>query len=85
MSTPIDNGGPAFPLNMPPVYREHATPCYEAQAGASGMTLRDWFAGQAIVGLANQNELKDKDLARFAYVLADEMLSARKNKGGVIR
>ena len=37
--TPIDHGGPAFPLNAS-----------DAWGGPTqGMTLRDWFAGQADV------------------------------------
>ncbi|MCG6112902.1 MAG: hypothetical protein MEQ74_12060 [Paracoccus sp.] len=40
MSDRIDNGGPAFPA------------CNEANYNDTmGMTLRDWFAGQASVGV----------------------------------
>lgn len=40
MSTPIDNGGPAFPVPD----SHHANG--QVQYGGYGMTLRDWFAGQ---------------------------------------
>ncbi len=49
-----------------------------------GMTLRDWFAGQALVGCimdraswgVNHSDKAD-DFARYAYAIADAMLSAR--------
>lgn len=43
MSNPIDDGGPAFPRDTK--WNTDGTPC---QNGARGMSLRDWFAGQAI-------------------------------------
>jgi hypothetical protein len=44
-----------------------------------GTTLRDWFAGQALMGLlADSNNCSPyKENAVFAYVMADEMLKAR--------
>ena len=44
----------------------------------ANMTLRDWFAGQALVGLAK--EFSPIDAARYAYQHADEMLAAREVK-----
>ena len=51
-----------------------------------GMTLRDWFAGQALIGLINAGIEDVKrgrksdatDIAEGAYRLADAMLEARK-------
>lgn len=37
----IDDGGPAFPISIPGV----------GDNGSGGMSLRDWFAGQALAGL----------------------------------
>lgn len=50
------------------------------QAGgiAAGMTLRDYFAGQALTGLAATASGKWADYARGAYAIADAMLEARK-------
>lgn len=50
MSNPINDGGPAFPNN-------------DAHGCAyTGMTLRDWFAGQALPGLlAQRQEAGDYD------------------------
>ena len=66
----IDDGGPAFPNND-----QHG-------CAFAGMTLRDWFAGQALAGLiANEGMFNDarkmKDGER-CYKQADAMLAARK-------
>jgi hypothetical protein len=52
--------------------------------GDEGMALRDWFAGQVLIGLCSNLELYQKYsneiLACDAYNLADEMLKARGNE-----
>ena len=71
----MDDGGPAFPQT----FRGD-----EARAavdyGLGGMTLRDWFAGQALNGmLANQNREYDFGGAgKDAYAFADAMIAERK-------
>lgn len=73
-----DDGGPAFPqsavqsndgmINTPSVYF----------ADVSGMTLRDWFAGQALAGIAAPFCGYEGDrAAERAYELADAMLKER--------
>lgn len=65
------DGGSAFPT----AYVDNA-PSFDL-----GMSLRDWFAGQAIAGCAE--EVSDYTLsayARDAYLLADAMLKAREAK-----
>jgi len=77
----IDYGGPAFPET------------YEAEEYfQGGMSLRDWFAGHALVGLLSSRESQlalyrdaskeGKDSADYAseaaYEMADAMLTARK-------
>jgi len=46
-----------------------------------GMTLRDYFAGQALVGLIARSELgrlpEDEQLADAAYYIATAMLETR--------
>jgi hypothetical protein len=43
------------------------------------MTLRDWFAGQALAGLlANGGAVSWEDDATNAYTVADAMIEARK-------
>jgi hypothetical protein len=63
--------------------------CNEANVnGTMGMTLRDWFAGQALAGMCasypeyERRETLDqtrggKRISEAAYVLADAMLAAR--------
>lgn len=52
-----------------------------------GISIRDWFAGQALIGLC-QSEMGDEQftvspdlLARTAYSMADAMILARSNRG----
>lgn len=45
----------------------------------NGMTLRDWFAGQALAGMfAHGHEGPDEEVAMYAYEMAEAMLEARK-------
>ena len=81
--TPQD-GGPAFPAT---VYDKAQHLWYEVP----GMSLRDWFAGQALAGLAAcpttslNNGMRGKNTstghAALAYEMADAML-AKQAKGG---
>ena len=74
------NGGPAFPLIDDQVLNSRHG-CYQREVHA-GMTLRDWFAGQAIIGLA-ANDMRSEEAHDFsvwatnAYALADAMIEAR--------
>lgn len=49
--------------------------------GQEGMTLRDWFAGQALSGMLSDGEMTENGGALFlpdlAYAFADKMLAAR--------
>lgn len=69
----MDNdGGQAFP---------------SPSEGYDGMSLRDWFAGQALIGMAlsmnaperrrYREDCADGREAKVAYALADAMLKAR--------
>jgi hypothetical protein len=73
MSNIVDDGGAAFPV--PEENRlSNGTYCNE------GMSLRDWFAGQALSGqLANryQDQYGEGQQARRAYEYADAMIAAR--------
>jgi hypothetical protein len=70
-----DDGGPAFPVT-------ESDRCYASY----GMTLRDWFAGQALAGLIASESMSTEESAhltapadaRRAYAMADAMLAARK-------
>lgn len=68
--TKPDDGGPAFPSVGGPEYVKDA-----------GMSLRDWFAGQALAGIGTWNPgsvFPDHGAkAEFCYAAADAMLAAR--------
>ena len=63
--TKIDDGGPAFPL-------------HERDDALRGMTLRDWFAGQALLAMRYTGATAYKDDAEACYKMADAMIQARK-------
>ena len=62
-----NDGGPAFPA-------EHAN----TNESRNGMTLRDWFAGQALAILADHTyQNTPANSAIYAYAVADAMLAVR--------
>ena len=64
MSTKIQNGGPAFPSEYNVAYHR-------------GMYLRDWFAGQALIGNLSADRVMQYDAlkhAKWAYEIADAMI-----------
>jgi hypothetical protein len=66
-------GGPAFPIGIPGV----------GDNGGWGMSLRDYFAGQAMASglgkeMSGTGEYFDR-IAINAYAVADAMLRARKS------
>ena len=97
MSTPINDGGPAFPVDD----RYHADGRVH---GSNGMTLRDYFAGQALGEIIRREireiredrrkidcfALEDSSdvpahtmhLASESYAIADAMLASRERKEG---
>ena len=79
MSATINDGGPAFPVDHK--FLRQTASLAEIKI-ACGMTLRDWFAGQALAGiLASANFGNTKDwIGGKAYEAADAMLAAR-NQG----
>lgn len=75
MSDKIKDGGAAFPIPACPEIK---------WGGAPGMTLRDYFAGQALAGGISNLGLEDnspKDVAIWSYEYADAMIAAR--EGGL--
>ena len=84
MAKPKQDGGAAFP--KPFSTDEHKDQCnigFEEQ----GMTLRDYFAGQVLVGETANDEWANtpnasKLIAVYCYGLADEMIAARDAWGG---
>lgn len=89
----MKDGGPAFPATraeeIPIAQSENLTDW--ADVTYPGMSLRDWFAGQALAGLLSHGphpDLKNmgsdrlsKHIAGAAYQIADAMLAAREAQG----
>ena len=70
----VNDGGPAFPVTS----ITGADMKIDYIESWSGMSLRDWFAGQAICGLMNEWPGKTlSQITAMAYVTADAMLKAR--------
>lgn len=75
-----ENGGAAFPVAAGP-----------GQQFTQGMSLRDWFAGQAMAAITGSSKsggwnignqgADNATIANAAYVIADAMLAERE-KGG---
>ncbi len=79
---PRADGGPAFPASSH-VHREYVE---WTESRYSGMTLRDYFAGQALAGVSESGVMADYDGAHIAQVcwrLADAMLAER-SRGGIM-
>lgn len=76
----MKDGGPAFPYDVT-----------DSDGGGffcQGMSLRDWFAGQALAGVVKHSDVQDsvskeaglealKRAAKVAYLAADAMLKER--------
>ena len=74
MNTEINDGGPAFPI-----------PESDYEDGRTGMTLRDYFAGQALAGILAGpivSQCRGGEAAEASYNLADDMIEV-KTKGSV--
>ena len=70
-----DNGGQAFPCGS----GDLRDPC--------GMTLRDWFAGQALAGIHARDYFdpglaSPEQRARICYLDADALLAERNKEAG---
>jgi len=73
MSNDIDDGGQAYPMLCNDLGGDIL--------GDDGMSLRDYFAGQALTGMCANTDWTDeghKRIAENAYMHADVMLKARK-------
>lgn len=93
MNNTKNDGGPAFPqlVNSGVIcMTADETPVFDKEL-KGGMSIRDWFAGQALAGMVNATlcaslhnsaQTPQEDvLATWAYAQADAMLAAR-GEGG---
>jgi len=79
VSQQIDDGGPAFPCEALANHRDTEATKFR------GMSLRDWFAGQALAGLLVRYDEHPHNLAQCAELAcnaADAILAELKRKGG---
>ena len=77
MTTPIDDGGPAFPRTPMDDIRDEIR-LQEIGGLQKGMTLRQWYAGQALPGVigATQNtDLSARGVAAECILYADAMIA----------
>ena len=93
MTKKIEDGGPAFPeRRMTHVTIGAHGEGVAAYENVGGMSLRDWFAGQALAGMLTMPEHDNGNFhtncgeafigpARYAYRMADAMIAARKSGG----
>lgn len=79
----MNDGGTAFPFSAMPAGWSHLA--------TTGMSLRDWFAGQALQGMhASRGTASMYDpeaikiMARVAYEQADAMLKVRAARAGEV-
>ena len=73
----INDGGAAFP-------RPQAETSIGGNYEQDGMSLRDYFAGQALVGFSQIHVIHGtpyKSLAKSAYEAADAMIAYRQESG----
>ncbi len=86
MSAP-NGGGSAFPgYRRIAQFDPDGCPMGSALVPEEGMTLRDWFAGQALVALLARDDITSNSggpvtadmMAQSVYEVADAMLAARK-------
>ena len=83
--TRIDDGGPAYPVPSAQQLDDGRSTAYNTfMEGFAGMSLRDWFAGQALAGDSANTDLNGEycDYAVRAYGQADAMLAER-SKGDI--
>jgi hypothetical protein len=67
-----NNGGPAFPH-----FKTDSATGYVELCPQGGMTLRDYFAGQALNTITTKDYFNTTEMAQRAYYIADAMLAAR--------
>lgn len=74
LNKPFEDGGSAYPFVCQDISRY--------QVHEPGMALRDYFAGQAMLGMISNPGIKagveNEIVAKVAYNMADAMIAARK-------
>jgi len=80
----MNNGGPAFPAPVcnAPIMSSGSVSGGLPYMAQSGMSLRDWFAGQALASIAERDDWFPNVIAARAYAVADAMLVERTKETG---
>ena len=76
-ATKTEDGGPAFSGGL---FEPQHGGTNDREPWNAGMSLRDWFAGQALAGFVVRQSAAFSDAetgAKFAYRYADAMIAAR--------
>lgn len=75
-----DNGGSAFPVMGQFLTKDESGPVIQFQ---KGMSLRDYFAGQAVAGYCSSQEFAHTPyeiIAEMSYMQSDAILAERNKK-----
>lgn len=67
----MTDGGPAFPRPAGPLYEDRRGDEQAMNLEQDGMSLRDYFAGQAITYIKCQGPVEFKKAAELAYQMGD--------------
>ena len=85
MTDKHDDGGPAYPVSVATATGENPV-CSASFEDGEGMTLLDWFAGQALRGLLSRFRktpvLEPHMWSHDAYIIADAMLAEKRRREG---
>jgi hypothetical protein len=74
METKRDDGGPAYPTPV----QDDRDCAGRVLNGYGGLTMRDWFAGQALIGIMAHDPMENAYvMTSDCYMIADAMLKAR--------
>jgi len=76
----LKDGGPAFPQPNHIIDTDRGREEARGWMQDSGMSLRDWFAGQFLTTAEIMGMADGKEIATACYKMADAMLAAREAK-----
>lgn len=69
-------------IQGPPAFARTAVGSASSDRAQTGMSLRDYFAGQALCGLASRMKTyTNENMVMVSYELADEMIKQRTGQG----
>lgn len=75
----LDTGGPAFPNSITEDPSAPGERLFPYEHGLGGMTLLDWFAGQALAGNLNDGAQLER-IAKEGYDIAAAMVAEKRKR-----